>query len=51
MGFFYALTEAVGELSRYLQTVYVLLLTSGRLSFRPLRDSNLHTLWRSLALL
>ena len=47
MGFFHVPEETADDLSRYLNQTYAFLPTCGRLSFRPLRDIDPHTIWRS----
>ena len=45
-GFFDAPAETRGGLTRYLAMVYHLALACKRLSFRPMRDTFAHTMWR-----
>ena len=50
-GFFDAPAEMRGSLIRYLPMVSGLLLTCGRLSFHPMRDTAVHSMWRPVALI
>ena len=50
-GFFDALAETRGDLSRCLPMIYALVPACRRLSFHPMRDSVVHTMWRPVALI
>ena len=48
-GFFDALAETWGDLSRYLPMTYALAIACRRLSFHPMRDTIVHTMWHPVA--
>ena len=50
-GFFDALAEMMCALTRYLSMIYALVPACRRLSFHPMRDSVVHTMWRPVALI